>query len=228
MSRFLPKLTSNPTFCTSVSTLNLESLNFGKFESAWGCYSPSDIVEAQQLFKANCGPAAFSAVCRSPVLEVMRYFPHFPARDWTTLGNMKTALQTAGTTFVETGTDLPEYGLALLQLLVNDRPLHPLFSLGQTHWVGVWRGCFYDVNWKGWLTIPLWKQLVLPRIRFGSKRVIAWEVRNAIAVLEEELVEAAFGYGKTRAGYRQAFDYRERPAVCLEFGGMGTPFGTAA
>src|SRR4029079_11281016 len=115
------------------------------------------------------GPAAFGAVCRSQVTGAMRFFPHFPARDWTTIGDMKKALQAAAVKFADAGKALPEYGLALLQLRINDRPLHPLFSLSQTHWVGVCRGCFYDVNWGGWLTIPLWKHLVLSQLRFGVR-----------------------------------------------------------
>jgi hypothetical protein len=137
-------------------------------------------------------------------MEAMCYFPHFPSRDWTTLGDMKRALQNAGIGYSDAGTALPEYGLALLQLRINDRPLHPYFSLGQTHWVGVCRGCFYDVNWSGWLTVPLWKDLVLAQLRFGLRPVIHWEIRNSISVLEQRYLGKIL-HRETTAGRAAAF-----------------------
>lgn len=193
MGKFLQKLLIDNCTYASASAFTLELLNFGRFDAESGCYSPSDIMEAHRLFNANCGPASFSAVCRSSVQKAMQFFPHFPARDWTTIGDMKKALHAAQVKFADAGKALPEYGMALLQLRVNDRPLHPLFSLSQTHWVGVCRGCFYDVNWGGWLTIPLWKELVLSQLRFGVRPVIGWEIRNSLSVLEESYVRTAFG-----------------------------------
>src|ERR1700687_4534058 len=67
----------------------VELLNLGKFETAWGFYSPSDGDEAHALFNATCGPASFSAIFRTSVKRVMRFFPHFPSRDWTTIGDMR-------------------------------------------------------------------------------------------------------------------------------------------
>ena len=129
------------------SSFSIELLNLGKFETDWGFYSPSDLDEAYALFNATCGPASFSAIYRSSVKRVMRFFPHFPSRDWTTIGDMRKALTVAGLNYENTENTLPRYGLALLQLRVNDRPLHPLYSLAQTHWVAVCENCFYDANW---------------------------------------------------------------------------------
>ena len=197
------RLAQKPLFCSAdyalaaASVFGVESLNFGRFAAPWGCYSPADADEAQERFNANCGPAAFGAVLRSPITQVMPHFPHFPMRDWTTIGDMRKALQAACAEFGNAGTLLPTYGLALLQLRVNDRPLHPLFSLGQTHWVGVCNGCFYDVNWRGWLPIPLWEKLVMPQFHFGTHQVRRWEVRNSIEVLDQALIHAALGQTET-------------------------------
>jgi hypothetical protein len=180
------------------SSFSIELLNLGKFETDWGFYSPSDLDEAHALFNATCGPASFSAIYRSSVKRVMRFFPHFPSRDWTTIGDMRKALTVAGLNYENTENTLPRYGLALLQLRVNDRPLHPLYSLAQTHWVAVCENCFYDANWGGWLPIQFWEELVLPQLQFGSRPVSRWDVRNAIEVLDQEFVDAAFGVVKTK------------------------------
>lgn len=162
---------------------NLKVLNLGHFSASRGCYSPSDIVESESEFGANCGPAAFSAVVRSPVRVMMGHFPHFPDRSWTTVGDMRSALRSANVDYLDGAKGLPDFGLALLQLRVNTRPLHPLYSLATTHWVAVVENFFYDVNWRGWLPISLWESVLLPQFRFGSKSVVGWEVRNSLVVL---------------------------------------------
>ena len=172
---------------------SLQFLNFGKFDAKQGCYSPSDLTSARESYKANCGPAAFSAIYRLSITDVMRFFPHFPTRSWTTLGDMKSALTNAGLQFSVENGGLPKYGLALLQLRINDRPLHPYFSLSQTHWVGVCENCFYDVNWGGWLPVELWEELVLADLQFGSRPVLDWHVRNSLSILNPEFREISLG-----------------------------------
>jgi hypothetical protein len=199
MARFIQQPVSAPNYYTCTDQFSLELLNIGKFDADDGCYSPSDISEAQRLFNANCGPAAFGAVCRLQVREAMPFFPQFPSRGWTTVGDMRNALQAAGTHFVDARHSLPEYGLALLQLRVNDRPLHPLYSLAHTHWVGVCNGSFYDVNWGGWLPISLWQRIVLSQVTFGRRQICGWAVRNSLVIRDEKLLQAAFGLPKTTA-----------------------------
>ena len=177
----------------SASALSLDMLNIGSFDAEIGCYSPSDLEDAERVYRANCGPASFSAVCRSPVMQAMKFFPHFPERDWTTIGDMRRALTDADVDFLDTDNSLPQYGLVLLQLRVNDRPLHPYYSLHQTHWVGVCGDCFYDGNWGGWLPVWAWKDLVFSRLRFGSRPARHWTVRNSIQLLEPRFVQTAFG-----------------------------------
>ena len=169
---------------------SLSALNFGRFDAEFGCYSPSDVAEAHLRYEANCGPASFAAMRRTRVIDVMQAFPHFPKKPWTTVGHMRQAMKLSAVDYWET-PDLPEYGVALLQLKVDGRPLHGLFSLRQTHWVAVFRGSFYDVNWDGWLPIRLWEQLVLPLIWFGNKPVRSWSVRRAFSVRCPVAVEAA-------------------------------------
>jgi len=199
MGRFLRDLSVNATICGVAAAFTTDILNFGRFGAIRGCYSPSDVVLANEKFGANCGPASFSAICRLPIVDSMRFFPHFPERDWTTIGDMRKALRSATAQFVEAGSELPEFGLALLQLRTNSRPLHPLFSLSQTHWVGVFRGCFYDVNWQGWLPIPIWEELILSQFRFGTKPVVGWAVRNSMAVVEVKYRRAVHWIERTEA-----------------------------
>lgn len=190
MGLFLQKLSKDASFYGAAVAFPLDVLNLGQFGADTGCYSPPDVTEATRRLGANCGPASFGAVCRRPVNEAMRFFPQFPARDWTTIGDMRRALHTAGIVHVEAGGDLPDFGLALLQFKLNNRPAHPLYSLSLTHWVGVYHGCFYDVNWQGWLPIPVWQEVVLSQMRFGRRPVIGWEVRNSLMVVQQEYQQA--------------------------------------
>jgi hypothetical protein len=126
----------------------------------------------------------------------MRHFPGFPSRDWTTIGDMRNALRSASITFIETSTSLPKFGLALLQLKVDQRPLHGLYSLSQTHWVGVCDGSFYDVNWGGWLPISIWEEVILPQFSFRGKAAITWETRNGLSITDETLMAQTFVRGQ--------------------------------
>jgi hypothetical protein len=167
-------------------------LNLGDFASSFGLYSPADVTEARQRYGANCGPASFAAVHRMPVVGAMQHFPGFPDRYWTTIGDMRIALRSASTTFEDTKNELPQFGLALIQLKVDDRPLHGLHSLSQTHWVAVCEGTFYDVNWRGWLPIPIWEQVMLPQFSFRGRGAISWHTRNGLSVIDEPLRAKTF------------------------------------
>src|SRR5206468_6991485 len=101
MGRFLQKLSIDATLYGAAAAFTVDVLNFGRFGADRGCYSPSDVSDAQQEFGANCGQASFSAICRSPIVDSMRFFPQFPDRDWTTIGDMRKALRAANTEFVD-------------------------------------------------------------------------------------------------------------------------------
>lgn len=169
-------------------------LNIGKFDADDGCYSPSDARFAAESFGATCGPASFGAACRTSVRTAIDFFPYFPSRNWTTIGDMRHALRFARIRFVDKSTALPQYGLALLQMRVSGGPLHGLYSLRQTHWIAVCGKYFYDLNWSGWLPVPIWQELVVARLKFGGKPVRSWEVRNGIQILDEDLIGTALGY----------------------------------
>ncbi len=164
---------------------SLELLNLGTFAASSGLYSPSDVVETAEAHGANCGPASFAAIHRSSVREIMKFFPGFPERDWTTIGDMRRALLAARVAHFDSGKTLPDFGFALIQLISSDQPLHGLFSLAQTHWVGVCGGCFYDINWRGWLPVPVWEKIILHQFAFRGEPVRSWTVRNAIRIEED-------------------------------------------
>ena len=159
-------------------------LGLGKRAQTHGLYNPPDVDEAHKQFGANCGPASFAALARKPVIDVMPFFPHFPERRWTTLGDMRCALRTAGISFQGTGKTAPRHGFALIQLERSEgtRPVHPMAALSLTHWVAVSDDCFFDINWDGWLPKPVWTRLVFPELRRVHRGVENWSVRSGIEV----------------------------------------------
>jgi len=72
MRRFIQKSTLRTSnfSLAAASALHVDLLNLGRFEADLGLFSPADVDLAQGLFKANCGPAAFAAVCRKPVCQI--------------------------------------------------------------------------------------------------------------------------------------------------------------
>lgn len=147
-------------------------------------YSPPDTQRACRIFKANCGPAAFAAVMRCTVCQAINFFPHFPERPWTTQGDMQRAFTNAGVNYCKTGEALPYYGVALIQITGpwSEKHAHPCAALSKTHWVGVYRDCFYDVNWDGWLPSRIWEDLVLPDIVARHPLAIGWRPRMCFSV----------------------------------------------
>jgi hypothetical protein len=196
---------STTAFCSDPPRSSGALLNLGRFDSESGCYSPSDAAWAVKYLGATCGPTAFSAACRTQVQSAMTFFPDFPLRNWTTVGDMRNALRAAGTRFEDTGNALPIYGLALLQLRVSAARLHPLYSLRQTHWVAVFGDCFYDMNWKGWLPVANWQELVLPRLTFAGRPAIDWQVRNGIQIVDADLIAAVTKLPEKEATLQQPF-----------------------
>ena len=150
--------------------------SLGKRGLHGGLYSPPDIAQASAKYGANCGPAALSALAARPVCEVMRWFPKYPAQNWTTKGDMKQAAIEAGWEVEAIGSRLPEQGCLLIELLpVNEaRYVHPIARLKRSHWIGCRQGLVYDVNWEGWLPLSLWERLVLPSIRMPEGSVRSW------------------------------------------------------
>jgi hypothetical protein len=154
-------------------------LNLGIRGAATGLYSPPDLYDAHKQFGANCGPASFAAVARKPIRNVIHHFAHFPERDWTTIGDMKRALERAQFSFTET-SERPGVGLALIQLKTAKVWVHPMAALSMTHWVAVYGDCFYDINWNGWLPIDYWEEIVFRTICRRRPKVNGWVITRAL------------------------------------------------
>lgn len=147
--------------------------------SRGGLYAPADVEEANDRFKANCGPAAFAASTQRTICSVMNLFPKYPGRPWTTIGDMRAAVATDGIQSAETDV-LPKHGLALIQMNKGEQWLHPMAALKLSHWVAVCDGHFYDINWNGWLPQGVWEQVVFQALRKRHVGVVGWTIRNAI------------------------------------------------
>lgn len=150
--------------------------SLGKRGFHGGLYSPPDIEAAAERYGANCGPATLSALTARPICEVMRWFPKFPTQAWTTKGDMKKAAIEAGWEVKPIGSQVPDHGCLLIELLPQTEPryVHPCARLKRSHWVGCHQGLVYDVNWEGWLPVNLWERLVLPGLLLSAARVRGW------------------------------------------------------
>jgi hypothetical protein len=162
---------------TQYQTLrDFEFLSLGK-KAQDGClYNPADVGFANRHFNANCGPAAFAAITRRSICSVMKFFPKFPHKPWTTKGDMQALLRNASIEWTTVDDALPRCGLALIQLIGPwCRLRNPGAALSKTHWVGVYHDCFYDINWDGWLPKSIWEQLIYPALEDRHRGACGWK-----------------------------------------------------
>jgi hypothetical protein len=154
-------------------------------------YTPPDVAEAYDAYRANCGPAALAAVLRRPVMSVREFFPQFPARAWTNPTQMRAAADAAGVMWkahVLPLRRLPSYrGLVLLQI---DGPwCDPGVPVGaayrHTHWVGLDGGMVYDANAGEWLPPRRWADEIMSDIVSRTPRATGWWVRSGIEIFTE-------------------------------------------
>lgn len=155
---------------------------------------PSDISQSAKLFRANCGPISFAALLGTQVIEVMRFFPQFPDRDYTNEGDMFYALESCGSTH-EKWTGLPESGVALVQL---EGPWTgagvPLPSqLRYTHWIACLSGFVFDLNIGDWLLRTEWETRGAMGWMRAVKNCTGYHVRSAHRVSTERLEFSPFG-----------------------------------
>jgi hypothetical protein len=149
-------------------------------------YNPADVHFANRFFNANCGPAAFAAVTRRSICSVMRCFPKFPRKPWTTRADMESALKKMSTEWSPVESDLPRRGLALIQLIGPwNRLRNPCAALTRTHWVGVYDDYLYDVNWDGWLPRFIWQQLIYPSLEERYRGACGWRPLAGFEFLTE-------------------------------------------
>ncbi len=120
--------------------------------------TPPDIHQAIGVFNATCGPLSFAAVVGTFVIEIMRFFPEFPQRHYTTCGDMAYALRHCGAEFRAIGKALPDTGLALIQIegpwTNHGAPIAA--QLRYTHWVGLRGEYIFDSNLEDWIEREEW------------------------------------------------------------------------
>ena len=159
-------------------------------------YSPPDVYDAYQSWRANCGPCSLAAVLGVPVADVRDYFPGFPARAFTNPTTMKAAIGAAGRAWRLTSLNFywPLNGLAFVQWEGPwTRPGVPIgAAYRHTHWVGVRSRngagtdlppAVYDVNADGWLTRPEWEAEIVSDLLAANRGATGWHVRTGIEVL---------------------------------------------
>lgn len=181
--------TSQKSLAHSVLSSEVRLLNLGKRAQSQGLYSPADVNEAAAQYSANCGPASFAAITRRPVSEVMEFFEQFPEKPWTSRSQMRNALTSANLDWHECGAELPNIGLALVQLIGPwSKPgIHPGASLSRTHWIAVVHGAFYDINWEGWLPQDVWERLIFVALRNQYSGCSGWDVRVGFEVVQRSV-----------------------------------------
>lgn len=120
---------------------------------------PPDILQSAREFRATCGPVSLAALLGTTVIEVMRFFPEFPQRDYATQADMVYALQSCGARFqAEVDPSLPIDGVSLVQIEGHwTRPGVPIRAqLRYTHWVACRCGYIFDQNIGDWLESSEW------------------------------------------------------------------------
>ena len=163
----------------SIWELDISIMNIGRFAHPTGLYCPDDLTASFETFGANCGPAAFAALTRTSVSAAMAYFPHYPRRRWCTIGDMRSALRGAVIEFDDTQGMLPACGVALIQ--IEGKSKHPMALLSNTHWIAIRYGCVYDINWRGWLPLATWEQVVFHAIAGNrARRAAGWSVYRGL------------------------------------------------
>jgi len=138
---------------TSMKTIAFEPLSADGLPRV-----PSDIGQSAFVFGANCGPVSVAALLGTQVIEVMKFFPEFPSRDYTTAADMRYALQCCGASHETWGDGLPPDGVALVQLHGPwTKPGSPVRNqLRYTHWVACRAGYVFDLNIGDWLEQSEW------------------------------------------------------------------------
>lgn len=95
-------------------------------------HQPPDFWQANREWKANCGPSAFAALNAVSLAVSRQFFPHFPAKPWTSMTHMRAALLNAGHT-VGVRKGWPDFGVALVMWTYTRRKP----SMSSSHWIAV-------------------------------------------------------------------------------------------
>jgi len=148
--------------------------------------APSDVVVANRVFGANCGPSSFAAILSLQVCDIMQFFSHFETRCFTTMRDMRAAAEACGIQFAVTN-DFPDFGIALIQLNGPwmNYPNSARWSGQYTHWVGVCGGDIYDINSGEWVPMEEWKDRVIPQLIRATPKATSWSLKCSLRVLAQ-------------------------------------------
>ena len=148
--------------------------------------SPADMILANRMFAANCGPGALAASLSLEALNVMQFFPHFPQRPFTSTVHMRAALERCRLQSVES-SELPEYGVGLLQFegAWSHATIKPFWLARYRHWIAVRGQAVYDVNFHQWIDRAQWEQSVLDAFRTIWPTVSGWRVERGFEILPQ-------------------------------------------
>lgn len=159
-------------------------------------YTPQDIAEAIDAWKANCGPAALAAVLGCPMAVVRDYFPRYPSKPWTNPTHMKAAIVASGylprltiPSRIKQGRRLPTHGVAFVQFWSDAIEAMPVLRQYQhTHWIATHGesgaekpAMIYDINADGWIPPDDWKEELWPRFQEATGATSIW-IRTAYEV----------------------------------------------
>ena len=143
---------------------------------------PKDLPIAYRIYEANCGPASFAALMGSLILDILCYFPHFPKKPYTTIPQMRQALEISGANFWS-NDDWPDYGLCLIQLdgkWTARRQFHE--AAKHRHWVAVNDGMVYDINSPRWIPKASWENHTMPHLVEANSGCEGWHLSKVFAI----------------------------------------------
>lgn len=148
--------------------------------------APTDVMIANRLFGANCGPAAFAALLSLQTCDVMQFFAHYETRKFTTFRDMTRALDVCGIGFA-IGSKFPEFGFVQIQIEGPWTKFRQAarWSDKYTHWVGVCSENIYDINGDEWLSLSAWEEHVLPALIVATQGATGWSVKRSVQVPEQ-------------------------------------------
>lgn len=152
-------------------------------------YNPTDILDAYDSWKANCGPAAVAAILGCEVNDLRECFPLFPKKAWANPTLLREVLTLHKARHRNTDRSRrggwPMFGLAFLQIegpwLAEGVPITVAYR--HTHWIGVSDRTVFDVNAGQWIPGAEWKADIMPHIVEATPRGTGWHLRLGIEVM---------------------------------------------
>jgi len=155
---------------------------------------PPDIAQSVQELGATCGPVSLAGVFGTSVVEVMRFFPGFPAQNWVTSGDMRYALDCAGAEWQKCAT-LPAIGVALIQLEGPwTAPGVPVRAqLAHTHWIAARNGYMLDLNIGDWLDVDEWLRRGAASWMRAVRQCSGFSIRGAFAITPRRFEFSPYG-----------------------------------